>query len=324
MMTEPRTTCTEIEIDLIAAAAGEVDTAATRRVEAHRHACPPCDADYQRYRAIDRAVGSWRRASAPEAGAERARKRLEARLADLRQRTFTYRIFSSPLGNLLIALSDQGVALIEYLGRGRTVAHSRLHRMTGVETIEDGAEVEALYRQLLEYLEGKRTRLEWPIDLRLARTDFHRSVLQTTAAIPYGAVMSYAGVACEVGNPAATRAVAQALRWNPLPILIPCHRVVGTSGALTGYAGDKIDLKQRLLETEGIRTLRAEHHVKIPSEAMVVGEPNDPWYCRPTCPSLSSIAHPHRLLRFASPERAEAVGRAPCNTCRPDLEPASA
>ena len=320
MMIETQGTCAEIEPDLIAAATGEADTPARRRVETHVGRCRSCHADYQRYRAIDDAVGVWRNRPAPDGGAERARHRLQARLADLRRRTFTYRIFASPLGNILIALSDEGVSLIEYLGRGRTVAHSRLHRMPGVEAVEDGAEVEALYRELLEYLEGKRTRLEWPLDLRLARSEFHRNVLQTTASIPYGAVMSYAGIACEIGKPAATRAVAQALRWNPLPIVIPCHRVVGTSGALVGYAGDKISLKQRLLETEGVRTLQAEHAVKIPRESMFVGEPNDPWYCRPTCASLSSISHPHRLLRFGSRQHAEAAGRAPCSTCRPDTE----
>jgi methylated-DNA-[protein]-cysteine S-methyltransferase len=319
MMTQTRTPCLEIEPDLVAAATGEAEAVVAQRVEAHLGRCAPCGVEYHRYRAIDHAVGVWRTSPAPDGGAERARQRLQARLAELRRRTFTYRIFSSPLGNILIALSDEGVSLIEYLGRGRTLVHSRLHRMPGVETIEDGAEVEALYRELLEYLEGKRTRLEWPLDLRLARSEFHRTVLQITASIPYGAVMSYAGVACEVGKPSATRAVAQALRWNPLPIVIPCHRVVGTSGALTGYAGDRISLKQRLLETEGVRTLQAERDVKIPRDAMVVGEPNDPWYCRPTCSSLSSLSHPHRLLRFASREHAEAAGRAPCTTCRPDL-----
>jgi methylated-DNA-[protein]-cysteine S-methyltransferase len=319
MTTDKRTTCQQIEPDLIAAATGEADGAATRRVEAHVGRCQPCDVDYQRYRAIERAVDVWRRHPAPEGGAERARARLQARLDDLRRRTFTYRIFESPLGNILIALSDQGVSLIEYLGRGRTPAHSRLHRMPGAEIIEDGTEVEALYRELLEYLEGKRTRLEWPLDLRLARSEFHRNVLATTASIPYGAVMSYAGVACELGKPAATRAVAQALRWNPLPIVIPCHRVIGTSGALTGYAGDKLGLKQRLLETEGIRTARTEHAVRIADDTMVVGEPNDQWFCRPTCASLSTLAHPHRLIRFASRQRAEAAGRAACSTCHPEL-----
>jgi methylated-DNA-[protein]-cysteine S-methyltransferase len=312
--------CAEIEPDLIAAATGEAETAAVQRVEVHIGSCPPCGGEYARYRAIDRALGFWRQGPAPAAPSATARQRLETRLGDLRRRTFTYRVFPSPLGNILIALSDRGVSLIEYLGRAKGLGQSRLARISGVEAVEDGAELETLYRELLEYLEGKRTNLDWPLDLRLARSEFHRTVLQAAAGIPYGAVMSYAGVASEVGKPAATRAVAQALRWNPLPIVIPCHRVIGTSGSLTGYAGNKIDVKERLLTTEGVPTLKAEHDRLIARPAMYVRDRHEPEYCLPTCGSLPSRPL-SELTLFASRERAEAVGLQPCTTCRPDLHP---
>jgi methylated-DNA-[protein]-cysteine S-methyltransferase len=312
--------CTKIESDLIAAATGEAEAAAAQRVQAHIGVCAPCGGEYARYRALDRALGAWRRGPAPVAPIAAARKRLQTRLGDLRRRTFTYRVFPSPLGNILIALSEQGVSLIEYLGRAKSLGQSRLARIEGVEAVEDGAELESLYRELLEYLAGKRTHLDWPLDLRLARSQFHRTVLQATAGIPYGAVMSYAGVASEVGKPAATRAVAQALRWNPLPIAIPCHRVVGASGALSGYAGSKIDLKERLLATEGVPTLKAEHDRLIARPAMYVRDRHDPDYCLPTCGSVSSRSL-SELMLFASRERAEAAGLQPCTTCRPDLHP---
>ncbi|OLC16183.1 MAG: hypothetical protein AUH29_05585 [Candidatus Rokubacteria bacterium 13_1_40CM_69_27] len=320
MMRLPKV-CADIESDIIAAATGEADPATDRRVQEHVGVCPPCGGEFERYRAIDRAAGAWRQAPTPVAALARMRKRLESRLSDLKRRTFTYRVFPSPLGNILIAVSEQGVSLIEYLGRAHTLSQSRLARLAGVEAIEDGAELEALSRELLEYLEGKRTRLDWPLDLRLARSDFHRTVLQTTASIPYGAVMSYAGVACEVGKPAATRAVAQALRWNPLPIVVPCHRVVGTSGSLTGYAGNKIELKQRLLATEGIPTVKAHDEFQIPRDTMYARYPGDDSYCLPTCPSLSTLEHPHQVVFFGSRARAEAAGLQPCTTCRPDLHP---
>ena len=117
------------------------------------------------------------------------------------------------------------------------------HHEPGVELVEGGGELEPAYRDLVQYLEGDRKRLEWPLDLRLVRSEFQRSVLEATAAIPYGAVTSYAGIAREISKESASRAVAQALRWNPLPIVIPCHRVIGSSGALTGYAGKKLGLK---------------------------------------------------------------------------------
>jgi methylated-DNA-[protein]-cysteine S-methyltransferase len=313
--------CVDIEPDLVAAATGEAEPATAGRVQAHIRHCASCGHEYARYRAIDRIVGTWREAPNASAAVEGARTRLLARLSDLKCRTLTYRVFPSPLGNILIALSENGVSLVEYLGRGKSLALSRLARLESVEAIEDGAELEPLYRELLEYLEGKRTQLAWPVDLRLVRSDFHRSVLQATAGIPYGAVMSYAGVACEVGKPSATRAVAQALRWNPLPIVIPCHRVVGASGTLTGYAGNKIGLKERLLTVEGIPTVKVDHNPKIPQDALYVRYPGDTSYCLPTCPSLSTLEHPHRLLLFASRERAEGAGLEPCATCRPDLHP---
>jgi O-6-methylguanine DNA methyltransferase len=145
-------------------------------------------------------------------------------------------------------------------------------------------------------------------------------VLQTTSSIPYGAVMSYAGVASELGKPAATRAVAQALRWNPLPIVIPCHRVIGTSGALTGYAGNKVDLKERLLAVEGVPTVRAHHDCLVARPVMYVRDRQDPEYCLPTCGSLPTRSLSDLIL-FATRERAEAAGLRPCGSCRPDLHP---
>jgi O-6-methylguanine DNA methyltransferase len=313
--------CVQIEQDLIAAAASEAEPAVMRRVHDHIGVCAPCGGEYARYRALEHALGSWRQAPLPPAVVEESRKRLESSLSALKRRTLAYRIFPSPLGNILIAASEHGVSLIEYLGRAKTLSQSRLSRVHGVEALEDGEELERLHHELLEYLAGRRSRLGWPLDLRLVRSDFHRTVLQATAEIPYGALMSYAGLACEVGKPAASRAVAQALRWNPLPIVIPCHRVVGSTGSLVGYAGDKLGLKERLLCTEGICIQHTRHTPQVNPEAMYVGEPRSRWYCLPTCPSLESLAHRRRLVFFGTRQRAEGDGREPCDSCRPDLHP---
>jgi len=319
-MTRKPSVCQEIEPALLATAIGDADTATAARVEVHARTCALCRQDLVRYRAIEDAVGAWRGAPAP--AEELAHARLESRLAALRRRTLLYRIFPSPLGPILIARSEEGVSCVEYLTGGADFAHSRLSRDEGIEALLDGAEVEALYRDLLEYVEGRRTRLEWPLDLRLARSEFHRTVLETTARIPYGAVRSYAGVARELGKPSATRAVAQALRWNPLPIVVPCHRVIGASGALTGYAGNRVTLKQRLLAVEGVRTRPAHHDFRIERDAMYACAGTDAEYCVPTCGSLAerSLAD---LTLYASRARAEAAGLAPCTACRPDLHPIS-
>jgi methylated-DNA-[protein]-cysteine S-methyltransferase len=263
-----------------------------------------------------------RAASQPNEQEAQARQRLETRLADLRQRLLAYRIFPSPLGHILIARSELGISLVEYLDRGTNLKASRLASEPGVETAEGGPELEVVYRDLMEYLNGRRQRLDWPLDLRLARSDFQRSVLQATAAIPYGAVVSYVGLAHDIGKATATRAVAQALRWNPLPIAIPCHRVIGASGALTGYAGSKLGLKQRLLTIEGVPTTKEGDGPAIRAQAMYVRYPGDREYCIPTCPSLDTRT-PAPLTRFGSRRHAEAAGLAPCTTCRPDLHPIS-
>jgi methylated-DNA-[protein]-cysteine S-methyltransferase len=259
-MTPKSPVCREIETDLIAAATGEADAGAERRVREHVARCASCRDDFGGYRAVDRTVGSLRTSAEAEAAAEVARVRLLARLADLRTRLLTYGVFSSPLGPILIARSEHGVSLVEYLDRGG-VAGSRLARETSLEVEEDSADLERVHRELLDYLKGRRTHLEWPLDLRLARSDFHREVLGATAAVPYGTVTSYVGIATEIGQPRAVRAVAQALRHNPVPIVVPCHRIIGVSGDLTGYAGKQAGAQGAVARgrgrTHGARRRRA-------------------------------------------------------------------
>jgi hypothetical protein len=115
------------------------------------------------------------------------------------------------------------------------------------------------------------------------------------------------------------RAVAQALRHNPVPIVVPCHRIVGIGGDLVGYAGDRLGLKERLLAVEGVPTVHARS--RIAREAMYHYDPNPSrQYCVPSCGSI--LARPLGQVKlFASRDLAEAVGLSPCDDCRPDLHP---
>jgi len=316
------TSCRAIEPDLVAAAIGEASPAAVVRVQHHVHSCEPCLREMERYQSIDRVVGDLRRAPAGADRTDTALGELEYKLAELRRRAVTARVWSSPLGPILIARSDQGVVLVEYLESARGAAASRMLRGRGIEVLEDGGETEQFHQQILEYLAGERTRLAWPLDFRLAGSDFQREVLQVTAALPYGAVTSYARLAREMGRPTAVRAVAQALRHNPLPIVVPCHRVVGGTGALTGYAGNKLGLKERLLSLEGVPIAHTRREGHVVRDAMYVVADHDTQYCVPTCGSLPTLPL-WRLTLFASRERAESSGLAPCTDCRPDLHPLS-
>jgi len=314
--------CMAIEDDLLATAIGEASKGARRRVERHVDVCSPCRREFHGYQELDRSVTVLKDEVLPDEHMAGARDRLETRLADLRSRLLAYRIFPSPLGNILIAQSKLGISTVEYLERKKTVQSSQLihRREPGVELVEGGKELEPAYRDLMQYLDGSSKRLEWPLDLRLVRSDFQRSVLEATAAIPYGAVVSYAGLARDIGKASASRAVSQALRRNPLPIVSPCHRVIGSSGALTGYAGKKLRLKERLLTLEGVPTTRQARDPAIRSRSMYVAYPGIGAYCLPSCVFLEE-APPAPVTRFASREVAEGAGNVPCGICRPDLHP---
>jgi len=137
-----------------------------------------------------------------------------------------------------------------------------------------------------------------------------------TAAIPYGAVMSYHSIAAALGHPKAARAVGQALRSNPLAIVIPCHRVIGHTGHLTGYAGG-LERKGALLRHEGIPLLKRPAGVFVNRERMYVGWRTDRAYCKPHCPSLAAMSPGERLL--LSSRTVTAHGDfIPCDICHPE------
>ncbi len=146
---------------------------------------------------------------------------------------WTFRVVSSPAGLRWIELRPTS---FEELGR-------RLH----VRILPDDQPNTAALDELHEYLRGERRAFEVPLDVR--GTAFQRRVWDATLAIPYGETVAYAEIAKNVGNPKALRAVGQAVGANPIPIVIPCHRVVGKHGHLVGYGGG-LPLKERLLNLE--------------------------------------------------------------------------
>ena len=140
----------------------------------------------------------------------------------------------TPVGPLTLTESDGALVRIEF-GRG------------GCDECGPAPLLERAAQQLTEYFEGRRREFDLP--LAPVGTPFQREVWESLRQIPYGRTCSYKDIACAVGRPAACRAVGMANHRNPLPIVIPCHRVVGASGALTGYAGG-LDIKRKLLAVE--------------------------------------------------------------------------
>jgi len=146
-----------------------------------------------------------------------------------------YSIMDSPLGPLTLASSPWGLMSVQF----------GLH-VPSDGVIDDAANHEAI-EQLREYFDGKRTQFNLPLDV--SGTPFQMAVWHELQKVPYGSTCSYIDIARLLGKPGAARAVGMANHENPLAIVIPCHRVVGSNGSLTGYAGG-LHLKQQLLGIE--------------------------------------------------------------------------
>lgn len=159
-------------------------------------------------------------------------------------------IVDSPVGDLLVAASDRGVASI-WFDPDPADDLERLARIGGPRVLRSPRSVDDARRELDEYFAGKRRSFDLPLDLR-ALPPFTVEVLDALARVPYGETTTYGALAQKVGHPRAARAVGTVMNRNRIPIVLPCHRVVGSSGSLTGYAGG-LDRKITLLELEGAR-----------------------------------------------------------------------
>jgi methylated-DNA-[protein]-cysteine S-methyltransferase len=152
-------------------------------------------------------------------------------------------VIDSPVGDLHVAATARGLCRISYRGDDW---EAQLARSFGVRVLR--VPLDDVRRELDEYFEGRRREFDLPIDLRVA--PFYEDVLRELARVPYGRTDTYGALAARVGRPKAARAVGTIMNRNPIPIVLPCHRIVGANGSLTGYAGG-LDVKRRLLELEG-------------------------------------------------------------------------
>jgi O-6-methylguanine DNA methyltransferase len=228
-------------------------------------------------------------------------------------------VWHSPVGDIRLGKTEKGVALVEFVRQDE--AEDSPVRWRNDFTVESGGgEVAALIQKLEDYFSGKTHALEWIVDDVLMRSDFQREVLRATADVPYGTVVTYQSIADTIGQPKAVRAVAQALRYNPVPIHIPCHRVIGSDGALTGYAGNLVEIKQKILAVEGIPVIETSKGLAIPRARLYVGWRHDHYFCRPDCACLKDQTAGDRAF-IPSRVRAEEMGYAPCDVCRPDIHP---
>jgi methylated-DNA-[protein]-cysteine S-methyltransferase len=161
-----------------------------------------------------------------------------------------YATADSPFGPLFVAVTPAGLVRLAYPDERPDDVLDDLAARVSPRVLESTAQLDAVRADLDDYFEGRSRGFRTEVDWKLM-SGFRRKVLQATAAIPFGAVSTYRDIAAAAGNPRGARATGNALGSNPIPIVVPCHRVLRTGGGLGGYTGG-IERKQLLLRIEGV------------------------------------------------------------------------
>lgn len=236
---------------------------------------------------------------------------LTQRILDAAGLTDRYVTRPSPLGILFVSFNDSGVTSVDVAADPDAFERTHLER-TGRIALAAEEEPPFLATRLDRAIaEGRPGSL--PLDLS-SLTDFQRKVLMKAAEIPAGEVRPYGWVAKEIGNPKAVRAVGSALARNPVPVIVPCHRVVRSDGTLGRYSLGEDANKERLLEAEGLPLegfqALAERGVRF------TGTTSTRIFCHPTCEHVLR-AKRENIVEFHSEEEARDAGYRPCKVCRP-------
>ena len=222
-----------------------------------------------------------------------------------------YAHIDSPIGALVVAWNGLGVSAVEAAGdhvRFETAHATR----TGRRAFRADRLPNGLERAIRRRLSGDR-RVRIDLDLR-GRTDFEREVWQKALEIPRGEVRPYGWVAAEIGRPRAVRAVGTALGHNPVPLIVPCHRVVRSNGMIGQYSLGGPENKRTILTAEGLDPDRLESEAR--AGIRFVGSDTTGAVCLPTCHNAKRITPAHRVP-FRSLPAAIVAGYRPCRVCRP-------
>jgi O-6-methylguanine DNA methyltransferase len=222
-----------------------------------------------------------------------------------------YASMDSPIGPLVVAWNGIGVSAV-----GAAVDDSAFERshleMTGRRAIRAGRLPEALERAIRHRLAGDR-RVRIDLDLR-GRSEFERDVWEKALEIPRGEVRPYGWVAAEIGRPRAVRAVGTALGHNPVPLIVPCHRVVRSDGSIGQYSLGGPENKRTILAAEGLDPDQLESEAR--AGIRIVASDTTGIACLPTCRHARRITPTHRVP-FRTLSAALGAGYRPCRVCRP-------
>lgn len=230
---------------------GDLPTRQRTELERHARVCAECRLRLNSFRDAGAALDSMFTRSPRRRELAPAAKLLDAILAQIPEQKLYYDTADFPgFRSILAAATDRGLCFIsfraaeqEYLSRWADADFTVVHSPSALKTALE---------QMHRYFEGRLRKFDLPVDLRFA-SEFTRQVLAETSKIGYGQLATYQDIANRIRKPRATRAVGNALGRNPIPIVVPCHRVVASGGGFGGYTGG-LDIKRKLLRIEGIET----------------------------------------------------------------------
>jgi O-6-methylguanine DNA methyltransferase len=222
-----------------------------------------------------------------------------------------YASIDSPLGRVFVAWNGRGVSWVS-AERDPAEFERRFDEHVGRPISQADALPADLERAIRRRLAGDR-RARVALDLR-GHSPFEVAVWTKALEIPRGEVRPYGWIASEIGRPKAVRAVGSALAHNPVPLVVPCHRVVRSDGTIGQYSLGGPDAKRRLLASEGLDTIGLE--AEAAAGVRFVGSDTTHIVCHPTCHDAQRLTARHRV-RFRSLAQAEAAGYRPCRHCRP-------
>jgi len=220
-------------------------------------------------------------------------------------------VIDSSIGDLLAAQSTRGLVALRFMdSEDATLLLAALRRRFDVVeddavAVEIGSEIERLMRGDTNAISARA------VDLSLVESDFQRRALTRLRRVPAGSVISYRGLAVALGMPSGQRAIGNSVASNPVPIYVPCHRVIRSDGSLGNYGGGP-ERKLKLLRAEGFGV---DSQRRVPPEA-VYGHWRSRIFCRPTCSAVRQ-AERRQWLIFADPERAKRFGMRACKLCHP-------
>ena len=247
-----------------------------------------------------------------EALLRHSRGKVTTALKRIRRPEAAVGVVTSSLGDLLVAMSSSGVVLTHYVHDNRDIAATLTTLRLQFDPVEDQQTVREVGKEVSRYVAGDAKALRQHVDLTLAGNAFQKKVLDGLQSVPRGAVVSYQALGATVGSAKAARAVGNALHNNPVPIYVPCHRVIAADGRIGGYVGGDAR-KLQLLRSEGFAL---DGDTASISNTTVWGHRGTSMYCNPGC-RIAAHRDRARLVFFANSEEARRVGLRPCKICRP-------